>query len=146
MKIEEISKKTYRRFADNEMKQFFDDSFDRKQKAEFWSAYSHEGKRICFAAKEGTKTIGAVSVDIEYKVAKLGVFIVSEKYRNSGIGSHLLDKCEDLAKKNKCKKIWLFTLPTIKAFRFYKKRGYIEEGRLRKQFGGRDASIMSKFF
>ena len=146
MKIEKISNSIYRKFSDKEMEQFFQDFFGKKDGKEYYKTYSVKEKKIFFAAKEGRKTVGVVSLRIGYKVAGIGAFVVGKGYRKKGVGSKLLEKCESVAKKNKCKKIWLWTLPTIKAYEFYKKRGYIEEARLKKHFGGKDLSVMSKFF
>jgi GNAT superfamily N-acetyltransferase len=146
MKIEKISKNIYRRFADKEMEHFFEDFFGKKNGKDYYKTYSIKEKKVFFAVKEGRKTIGVVSLRIGHKVAGIGVFVVAKEHRQSGVGTKLLEKCESVAKKNRCKKIWLWTLPTIKAFEFYKKRGYIEEARLKKHFGGKDLSVMSKFF
>ena len=128
------------------MEQFFQDFFGKKDGKEYYKTYSVKEKKIFFAAKEGRKTVGVVSLRIGHKVAGIGAFVVGKGYRQIGVGSKLLEKCESVAKKNKCKKIWLWTLPTIKAYEFYKKRGYIEEARLKEHFGGKDLSVMSKFF
>jgi N-acetylglutamate synthase-like GNAT family acetyltransferase len=146
MKIEKISNESYRRFAGKEMGQFFEDFFGKKNGKDYYKTYSIKEKKVFFAAKEGRKTIGVASLRLGHKVAGIGAFVVVREYRQSGIGTKLLEKCENVAKRNKCKKIWLWTLPTIKAYDFYKKRGYIEEARLKKHFGGKDLSVMSKFF
>jgi len=52
MKIEKISKISHRKFADKEMKQFFENFFDRKDRTEIWKAYSGKGKTAYFAAKK----------------------------------------------------------------------------------------------
>lgn len=146
MKIEKISNNTYSKFCDKEMGQFFEDFFGKKEGKDYYKTYSTKDKKIFFATKEGRKTIGVVSLRIGHRVAGIGAFVVAKGYRQKGTGSILLEKCEAVAKKNKCKKIWLWTLPTIKAYEFYKKRGYIEEARLKEHFGGKDLSVMSKFF
>ncbi|MBU0531885.1 GNAT family N-acetyltransferase [Candidatus Micrarchaeota archaeon] len=146
MRIEKISNSIYTRFYDKEMEQFFEDFFGKKDGKEYYKTFSTKERKVFFAAKEGRKTVGGVSPRIGHKVAGIGAFVVAKEHRKSGIGSKLLEKCEAIAKKNKCKKIWLWTLPTIKAYGFYKKRGYVEEARLKKHFGGKDISVMSKFF
>lgn len=146
MRIEKTSERTYRKFSDKEMEQFFEDFFGKKKGKDYYKTYSTKDKKIFFAAKEQGKTIGVVSLRIGNKVAGIGAFVVDKGYRQIGVGSKLLEKCESVAKKSKCKKIWLWTLPTINAYEFYKKRGYMEEARLKKHFGGKDLSVMSKFF
>jgi len=71
--------------------------------------------------------------------------IVARDAQGREIGSELLKRCEAEAKKARCEKIWLWTLPNIPAHSFYRKRGYHEEARLKGQFGGKDLCLMSKF-
>jgi GNAT superfamily N-acetyltransferase len=146
MEIKKISKSSYRRFADDEMKLFFEDFFGKKDGSNYYTTYSSKEKKLFFAAKDGRKTVGVVSLRIRDKVAGIGAFVVARNCRETGVGSLLLEKCEEVAKKNKCMKIWLWTLPNIKAYKFYKSRGFKEEARLRKHWGGRDLCVMSKFF
>ncbi len=146
MMITKISESAYDRFTDKEMKLFFHEFFGRAEGRVFYTAFSVKEKRMLFAATEGKKTIGAVSLRINGPVASVGAFIVAKGYRGTGVGSRLLQRCEEVAKKHKCKKIWLWTLPNIMAYNFYKKRRYKEEARLKKHFGGKDLCVMSKFF
>ncbi|MCI0504197.1 GNAT family N-acetyltransferase [Candidatus Micrarchaeota archaeon] len=145
MKIGKISKSADLRFAHRELEQFLIDFFGKEKSKEYIKAVSVKEKKIFFAAREGEKIVGMASLSVGHKVARLGSFVVAKKSRQSGVGTKLLDKCENVAKKNKCEKIWLFALPTTKAFGFYKKRGYVEEARLKRHFGGADLSVMSKF-
>ena len=145
MEIKSLSKAGYKRFADREMKLFFEDAFG-KAGHDYYLTYSAKEKKFLFRAVEGNKTVGVVSLSIFQNVAKLGAFVVTKNCRGTGAGSMLLEKCETVAKKNKCKKIWLHTFPSIKAYGFYKKNGYVEEARLEKHWAGKHPiSVMSKF-
>lgn len=146
MEIKKISKTTYRKFADKEMELFFEDFFGKNDGKNYYRTYSSKEKKFFFAATKGKKTAGVVSLRIRSKTASIGVFVVAKDYRGAGVGSDLLEKCEDVAKKNDCTKIWLWTLPNIKSFNFYKKKGYKEEARLKKHWGGKDLCVMGKFF
>ncbi|MBI5047120.1 GNAT family N-acetyltransferase [Candidatus Micrarchaeota archaeon] len=127
------------------MRFFFEDFFGKAASKEYWKTYSSHEKRFFFAVVENKKIIGTVCLRIGYKVAGIGAFAVAASRRKEGIGLRLLEKCEQLAKKYKCKKIWLWTLPTIPAYSFYKHNGYVEEARLKKHFAGQDLCVMSKF-
>jgi len=146
MEIKALSKAGYRRFADREMELFFEDFFGKAAGRSHYLAYSMPEKKLFFKAVERGKTIGVVSLRIGRNVAGIGAFVVTKSRRGAGAGSMLLEKCEAVAKKYKCKKIWLWTLPMIKAYGFYKKKGYAEEARLEKHWGGKyPLCVMSRF-
>ncbi|MEW5996865.1 MAG: GNAT family N-acetyltransferase [Candidatus Micrarchaeota archaeon] len=145
MRIAPVSKKAYRKFVGREMKGFFMDFFGPKAGADYYKTFSNKEKRYFLSAKEGGRIVGAISLRVGRKVASVGAFAVAKGRRRSGIGTELLEKCEEMARKNKCVKIYLWTLPTINAYKFYKSRGYKEEARLRKHWGGKDVCVMSKF-
>ena len=146
MRIAKIGKNAYQKFVDREMKDFFLDFFGNKAGSEYYKAFTFKEKKYLFAAWDGQKIAGTIKLRINQSVASIGAFVVKKEYRKKGIGAKLLEKCEAVAKKNKCKKIWLWTAPTMPAYRFYKEQGYKEEARLKKHFGGKDLCVMSKFF
>ncbi len=146
MKIEKISKGVYQNFADNELKSFLQGFFGKKEGKEYWAILSAKGRVLLFAARDSHKILGAIRLNLEYKVARIGMFVVAAGKRNQGIGSMLLAKCEQEAKTRKCVKIWLHALPSTPAYKFYLNHGYSEEARLKKHLGGKnDLCIMSKF-
>lgn len=145
MRIVKIPKGVYKKFTDNEMKLFFQEFFGEKKSKGYWTIFSTPGKVLLFAAKDDHKILGAIRLNLEYKVARIGMFVIAAGKRNQGIGSMLLAKCEQAAKRRKCVKIWLNALPTTPAYKFYLNHGYFEEARLKKHFGGKDLCIVSKF-
>lgn len=73
---------------------------------------------------------------------RLGDMMVKEKYRKLGIGSKLVDKVIEFARQNKCGKIWLWTQEELKpAVNLYKKKGFVWEGTIKKQFCRKDAQL-----
>ncbi|MFH1221685.1 MAG: GNAT family N-acetyltransferase [Candidatus Micrarchaeota archaeon] len=146
MRITKIGKNAYKRFVDSEMKDFFIDFFGKSVGSDYYKTYSFKEKKFLFAAKEKGKTIGVILLRVGHRVASIGAFAVTKGYRKKGVGSKLLEKCEAVARKNRCKKIWLWTVPAMPAYKFYKENGYKEEARLKKHFGGRDLCVLSKFF
>lgn len=145
MRIVKIPKGVYKKFTNNEFKTFFQEFYGKTTSKEYWTTFSTRERKLLFAAKEDNKIIGTISLRLGHKVAGIGAFVVATGKRNRGIGSMLLVKCEQTAKKCKCVKIWLHALPTTPAYTFYKNHGYSEEARLKKHFGGKDLCIMSKF-
>ncbi len=146
MRIVPVSKKAYGRFIGRELKGFFMDFFGPKVGNDYYKNISTKEKVYLLSAREGSNIIGTVKLSTRAGVASIGAFAVAKGHRGSGIGTKLLEKCEQIARKDKCAKIWLWTLHTINAYKFYKGRGYKEEARLKKHWGGKDdLSVMSKF-
>jgi len=74
--------------------------------------------RIIFVAVENDKVVGTASL----KGYTVFTVFVNPDFHGKGIGSKLMDKVEDLAKKNGCK---ILKVPSgLSSFEFYKKRGY----------------------
>lgn len=146
MQIMGVGKKAYKKFADEELKAFFSEIYGKREGKIHSSIYSAKGKTFRFVAKEGNRALGALSIQVYPGVAKIGAFAVAKSRRDLGIGSKLLEKCEAVASKEGCRKIWLFTFQDWPAFGFYKKHGYRKEALLKRHWGGKsDLVIMSKF-
>ncbi len=145
MEVKTSSKWAYQRFADREFERYFGEFFGKEGRDEYLT-FSIREKKLFFKAVEDGKTVGVASLHIGRNVAKIGAFIVAKDRRGAGAGSMLLGRCEAAAKRHKCRKIWLWTFPSSKAYGFYKRKGYAEEARLERQWGGkRTLSVMSKF-
>ena len=53
--------------------------------------------------------------------------IVSEKYQNMGIGTKMMDSCQDMARKKKCHRIRLESGNRRKmSHKFYKNKGFVQ--------------------
>lgn len=146
MRIRRIGKRAYKKFADRELKAFFKEFYGKRESKFHISVHSAKEKMYRFAAMEGDRTVGALSLQVFPGIAKIGAFSVVKSSRDLGIGSKLLEKCESVARKMGCRKIWLFAFPNWPAYGFYKKHGYRKEALLRRHWGGKsDLAIMSKF-
>lgn len=101
---------------------------------------------IVLLAEENDEVIGVALGRIFGGVCHLGFLGVKREYRKRGVGTQLLNRFIDEAKKRKAHKIWLLTSPKlISARRLYIKKGFIPEGLLRKHIRGIDMIIYSKF-
>ena len=69
------------------------------------------------------------------KIAGLGLYDINNNnceivlletfVQNKGIGTQIIEKIKEIAKKRNCKKVWLITSnDNIDAIRFYQKRGF----------------------
>ncbi|HEY7777940.1 MAG TPA: GNAT family N-acetyltransferase [Nitrososphaeraceae archaeon] len=82
-------------------------------------------------ATSNSKILGLVSYVLLERLNQLlsefwiPELVVSEEYRNSGIGKLLIQRCESLAKRNKCYRIRLESRnDRISSHNFYKKIGF----------------------
>jgi len=98
MNIVKVSKGVYQKFADNELRLFLQDFFGKAVSKGYWAILSAKGKVLLFAVKDGHEILGAIRLNLEYKVARIGMFVVAAGKRNRGIGSMLLAKCEQETK------------------------------------------------
>ncbi len=82
----------------------------------------------------------------EMTVGILGFLGVEKDSRKTCLGSQLLNKFLEEAKKRGAHKVWLFTSPNLKnAIRLYVKTGFVPEGFMRQHSYGLDLIIYSKF-
>ncbi len=127
---------------------FVNPEIDRMLKSEGkeWLEQMIRSERgIVLVAKEDSKIIGVALGGVSEGVCHLGFLGVKKEYRKKGVGTKLLNRFIDEAKKRKAHKIWLFTSPSlIPARRLYIKNGFIPEGFLRKHTRGIDMIIYSK--
>jgi N-acetylglutamate synthase-like GNAT family acetyltransferase len=77
-----------------------------------------------FIAEAGSKKVGLITFKIigqELEITSINSFI-----KKKGIGTTLVKRVRDLAKKEKVKRLWLVTTnDNLDGLRFYQKRGFI---------------------
>jgi len=102
---------------------------------------------IILIAEEGEKAIGLVAGRVrEDGVGWIGFLGVKKEHRSKGVGSNLLDRFLEEAKKKNAHKVWLFTAPGLHlAIRLYVKAGFVPEGYMRRHSYGLDLIFYSKF-
>lgn len=89
------------------------------------NGYDWRVRRHSFAAIEGGRVVGVVSMETHGGVAYLYKLIVSKRARGKGIGSRLLKAFEAEAKREGCHMLSLRTSDRhTEAMRFYRDRGY----------------------
>jgi ribosomal protein S18 acetylase RimI-like enzyme len=102
---------------------------------------------IYLLAEKGKEVIGlATGRVMEDGIGMLGFLGVKKERRNESVGSKLLNRFLEEAKKRNAHKVWLFTSPNLhSAIELYVKRGFVPEGYLRRHSHGLDLIIYSKF-
>ncbi|MBM3234386.1 GNAT family N-acetyltransferase [Candidatus Pacearchaeota archaeon] len=108
--------------------------------------YKYNEKKHSFAAFDNKKVAGFISFKINGGAAFISQLIVSRKLRNSGVGSILIKKFEQFARKHKCHIAYLETSERHReALKFYKKHNYKIIATLKNNKFHFNWYIMSKF-
>jgi 2'-5' RNA ligase/ribosomal protein S18 acetylase RimI-like enzyme len=103
----------------------------------------HQRPFAITARREG-RVVGVATGWTEGGVAYLSGLIVAAEHRGEGIGSHLLRAFESLAVERDAPRLALRTLAGSGAERFYRDRGWVEEGRLSPWKYGREQVYMRR--
>ena len=105
--------------------------------------------RQWFVLLDAGEVVGAIYVQDEDRRADLGMMI-TPSHRGRGLGGQLLDAAVEWAEQRGCRKISLEVWPHNEAARrLYRRAGFQDEGRLRRQWTRRngevwDSIVMSK--
>jgi len=129
---------------------FVDPNINQIQQPEYlqnWQQMLQNKEVICLLAEENKGIIGLATGRVrEDGVGMLGFLGVKKDCRKGGVGSKLLNKFLEEAKKRSAHKVWLFTSPSLhSAIRLYVKSGFVPEGYMRRHSYGLDLIIYSKF-
>ena len=101
---------------------------------------------IFLLAEEKNEIIGVALGRESAGVCNLGFLGVKKEHRHKGVGTSLLNRFVEEAKRRKAHKVSLHTSPSLlPAIKLYIKNGFIPEGFLRKHTRGLDMIIYSKF-
>jgi len=97
-----------------------------------------------YIAKEGGKIVGAIDILIDTGVLSIESLLVAQDVQRRGIGSSLVKKVEEEAKKHNCHKIWIITGSNWSAKKLYESLGYTLRCILPKYFDEKDFVILDK--
>ncbi|MFC2088694.1 GNAT family N-acetyltransferase [Calditrichota bacterium] len=76
-----------------------------------------------FVCKKKNEIIGLVTYNIEHDDCE--IVTLDSKINNQGLGTILINKVLEIAKKKKCQRVWLITTnDNTNAIKFYQKRGF----------------------
>jgi len=129
---------------------FVDPNINQIQRPEYlqnWQQMLQNKEVIYLLAEEDNEIIGLATGRVrEDGVGMLGFLGVKKDCRRGGIGSKLLNKFMEEAKKRSAHKVWLFTSPNLhSAIRLYVKTGFVPEGYMRRHSYGLDLIVYSRF-
>lgn len=111
----------------------------------YGKAIDWKKQTLFITAIENKQLIGLLELTYDAGVMYIQEVIVAHTHHNNGIGTMLMLKAEDIAKKEKLHKIYLETGKDWSACKFYEKLGYIKTGELPKHSMGKDYVHYSKF-
>ncbi len=100
-------------------------------------------EKFAFHLKVNGALVGGIVGAMQYDRFYLSHIWVSEKHRNKGFGSSLLNNCEEKMRRVGCNSIMLETL-NKKAVALYFKHGYVEVGNIPEYVKGFDLIHMVK--
>ena len=103
-----------------------------------------EGKNK-IVALDGNKIVGYLNMEFKAGVVLIKNIIVAKEKRGSGIGKRLMQKVEQIAKKDSLHKIYLETGKNWQSVKFYKSLGYQITGELKNHHHHHDFVIFTKF-
>ncbi len=107
------------------------------------SGWKEEGFYI--QAIEKSEVVGLIHYTLKGGVMEISSLIISNKHRGEGIGTKLIKKLEEIAKKEHIHKMYLITGDGWKAEDFYKKMGFEKTGEHKNHYLNKDWIIYSKF-
>lgn len=109
-------------------KNFPEGSFERMYKEWLIKSLSGELSDKIFVAKEADRIIGFVTLKTDNNNGNIGLIAVDKNTQGKGIGTQLINACEEYLNKNSIK---FLTVPTqqdnLQACRFYEKYGFKED-------------------
>lgn len=89
--------------------------------------------------------VGVIELHMQVGVMYIFELAVAYSHQKQGIGRMLIEKAEELARKEKMHKIHLDTGKTWGTAKFYEKMGFTKTGEFPKHFAGQDYLQYSKF-
>lgn len=108
-----------RKYMDAQWAVIHREHYGSKYDDDYWTA-----KHITLVAKEGSKTIGALTGYTMAGVMCIEELIVERSKVNKGAGKQLLAEAEKIAQEQRVHTIYLYTGTDWLAVGFYKKLGY----------------------
>ena len=96
-------------------------------------------------AVDNDKILGVLHYSFKAGVMEIETVIVSHNQQGQGVGSELMMKAEEVARREGLHKLFLSTGEGWTAVGFYKKLGFTQTGKLKKHYLKRDWVEFSKF-
>ncbi len=128
-----------------EVEAFNKKEWEKADKEHYKTATNWKKDKYRLVAYSSDKEIlGTLGLEILGGVAYVSTLIVSSLHRQEGVGTHLMNKAENTAKKHNCHKIYLETGKGWDSEKFYKKLGYEITGSLDNHYFNTDYIILSK--
>ena len=104
-----------------------------------------ESKYFFLEAREKGELFGVADMKIQAGVCEIDTVLISHKKRGQGIGKQLVQKVEEIAKKEGAHKLFLITGKHWKAVDFYNSLNYEITGERKNDLGNVDFVEFTKF-
>ena len=104
-----------------------------------------ESKYFFLEAKEKGVLFGVTDMKIQAGVCEIDTVLISHKKRGEGIGRQLMQRVEEIVKKEGAHKLFLITGKHWRAVNFYNSLGYKITGERKNDLGNIDFVEFTKF-
>lgn len=131
--------------TEKEIKKFNKKSWHKADIEHYGRPVKWREKEFIFKATEKGRIVGTIKAKYDAGVIYIKNIIVNKEKRGQGIGEKLMDKVEKAGKRLGAHKLYLFTMESWDAAKFYRKLGFRKTANLSKHFLKRDYVIYSKF-
>ncbi|MCL4354506.1 GNAT family N-acetyltransferase [Patescibacteria group bacterium] len=128
-----------------EMKDFSRKEWNIADKKHFGKKISWDEKQSYIRAEENNEIVGMIHYKITKGVMEIVTLLIGHNRQRQGFGKKLIQKVEQIAKKNNCHKLYLITGVGWNSIKFYKAMGFKETGKLQKHYLKKDWLEFSKF-
>lgn len=102
-------------------------------------------KHFIIEVHDEKNIVGALTFTINQDVTLIEMLITAQNKRRIGIGTMLMDRMEEISKKNTVHKIYLQTGADWESVKFYESLGYKKTGDLPDHYLHKDYIEMTKF-
>lgn len=125
-------------------------SFDKRE----WKEYDiqHFGHPVVWdtkiyylKAEDETGILGTLEIKVEAGVGKVNTVLVRKGQQGKGVGKALMEKAEEITKKQNGHKLFLMTGKGWEAIKFYETLGFEKTGEINNHYFNGDFIELTKF-
>lgn len=131
--------------SNKKLKEFETEEWKGADKEHYGRNIDWHPKEFYLAAIEKGEILGSLNFRIQVGVAEIKTLIVARTKQGRGIGKALVQKAEEIARKNNAHKLYLISGKGWDAVEFYKKLGFENTGESLHHYAKHDFLHLTKF-
>jgi ribosomal protein S18 acetylase RimI-like enzyme len=129
----------------SEMKEFDKSEWKNYDIEHFGREIEWDTKKYFIKAEKNDEVVGTLELVVEGGVGKIHTLLVGKNEHGKGIGRSLIQKAEEITKKQNGHKLYLTTGKEWEAVKFYKAVGFEITGELKNHYFNIDFVELTKF-